>query len=226
MKRLIAVGDIHGQRAKLEELLGKVQPSEVDQLIFLGDYIDRGPDSRGVIELLIGLRESLPLTIFLKGNHEQMLLNALLETKFVSEAARPDISSVFLNHSPFSDIQLFLLNGGLATLQSYAIEQVDDLPPSHLAFIRQTRLYFRKDGFLFVHAGARNDLPLEQQDEQILLWERGLAPGDSAIHVVGHTPTANGLPVFEPGRYSLDTGAGHGRPLTACEVRTKEYWQA
>jgi len=225
MNRLIAVGDIHGQREKLEQLLGKVRPAAADQLVFLGDYIDRGPDSRGVIELLIEMRETRPNTIFLKGNHEQMLLNALLEEKFLSDSV-PAVSSASPGSISFSDIQLFLQNGGSATLRSYAVERVDELPRPHLAFIRLTQLYYRKDGFLFVHAGARNDLPLDQQDEYTFLWDRNSDPGATEIHVVGHTPTANGLPLFEPGRYSLDTGAGFGRPLTACEVRTKEIWQA
>jgi len=223
MKRLIAVGDIHGQKEKLERLLETVHPTGEDQLVFLGDYIDRGPDARGVIELLIDFRESWPKTVFLKGNHEQMLLNALVETAFHADSTLP---SAPLDIESFSAIQLFLLNGGLATLRSYAIQRVDQLPQAHIAFIRQTQLYFQKEGFLFVHAGARNDLPLEQQEEYTLLWDRSLEPGTREIHVVGHSPTAQGLPVFEKGRYSLDTGAGHGRPLTACEVITKQYWQA
>jgi len=219
MERLIAIGDIHGQNKKLEQLLELIRPTDQDQLVFLGDYIDRGPDTQGVIELLFKIRESWPNSIFLKGNHEQMLLNALVEAAFQADSILPHAAT-------FSDIQLYLQNGGAATLKSYDVQRVEQLPQAHIDFIRQTRLYFRRDGFLFVHAGARNDLPLDQQNEYTLLWDRNLEPGIAETHVVGHTPTADGLPSFEKGRYSLDTGAGHGRPLTACEVRTKQYWQS
>ncbi|WP_020674589.1 metallophosphoesterase family protein [Geopsychrobacter electrodiphilus] len=225
MPRLIAIGDIHGQRTRLEELLEKVQPTETDQLVFLGDYIDRGPDSQGVVNRLLELHQTLPQTIFLKGNHEQMLLNALIETAFNTPAALPENSTSIFSGAR-SDLSLYLQNGGLATLKSYALEQVDELPRAHIAFLQQTRLYFHTEGFLFVHAGARNDLPLAEQDEYSLLWDRKLPPGKDEIQVVGHQPTPDGLPVFEEGRYSLDTGAGFGGPLTACEVRTRKSWQA
>ncbi|MEJ2200398.1 MAG: metallophosphoesterase family protein [Desulfuromonadaceae bacterium] len=224
--RLIAIGDIHGQRRKLEQLLRLLQATEKDQLVFLGDYIDRGPDSRGVIETLLELRNCLPETIFLKGNHEQMLLNALLEENFLTESIFTDLSTPNSASLLFSDITIYLRNGGMATLKSYGIKQLQELPRTHLEFIRQTRLYFRMDGFLFVHAGARDDLPLEEQDEYTLLWERNSAPGSEEIHVVGHSPTPGGQPLFEEGRYSLDTGAGLGNQLTACDVYTRQIWQS
>jgi serine/threonine protein phosphatase 1 len=223
--RLIAIGDIHGQLARLEKLLDKVEPTRADQLVFLGDYIDRGPDSCGVIEQLMALGAALPQTVFLKGNHEQMLLDAVTEAELHAFSAPPETSTSLFGESR-SRLSFYLLNGGLATLRSYARERVTELPRSHLDFLRQTRLYFRREGFLFVHAGARNDLPIEQQDEYILLWEGHLPPGNTEVQVVGHQPTVNGLPVFEEGRFSLDTGAGFGRPLTACEVRTRQIWQA
>ena len=218
MARLIAIGDIHGQARKLALLLEQVHPTDRDQLVLLGDYIDRGPDSHGVIEQLLQLRADLPRTVFLRGNHELMLLNALVETSFHELMPSSGLES-------YSNLQLYLFNGGHATLASYEVQGLGELPEEHLAFIRQTRLYFRKDGFLFVHAGARNDMPLEQQDEYTLLWERHSAPGENEVHVVGHTPTADGLPLFEAGRYSLDTGAGFGGSLTACEVNTRQIWQ-
>ena len=223
MQRLIAIGDIHGQKKKLEQLFQLIQPTSEDQLVFLGDYIDRGPDSRGVLDLLIETGRGFPDTVFLRGNHEMMLLNALTEARFKADSIFPENSDP--DRFTPSDIDLFLQNGGTATLNSYRIRQVNQFPETHLEFIRRTRLYFRKDGYLFVHAGARNDLPLDQQSEYTLLWERYAQPGDKEIHVVGHSPTPDALPRFEKGRYSLDTGAGFGKPLTACEVKSKNFWQ-
>ncbi len=226
MSRLIAIGDIHGQIHKLETLLADLPLQDEDRLVFLGDYVDRGPDVCAVINLLLELAEERPRTVFLRGNHEQMLLDALIETHFVRGAGRDPVASAVRGKSLHSAIQHHLQNGGLATLKSYSVNSVAELPHAHITFLQQTRLYFRAEGFLFVHAGASNDLPVEEQDIRILLWDRHLEPGTEEIHVVGHKPTTNGRPCFEPGRYSIDTGAGFGNPLTACDVITREFWQA
>jgi serine/threonine protein phosphatase 1 len=95
--RLLAIGDIHGCLDQLRELLARVVPTPHDQLVFLGDYVDRGPDSAGVVEVLLTLRDQLPRTVFLRGNHEQMLLDVLAG----------------------GDPAIFLLNGGEQTIASY-----------------------------------------------------------------------------------------------------------
>jgi serine/threonine protein phosphatase 1 len=221
-ERLIAIGDIHGELGKLELLLNWVSPAQNDQFVFLGDYIDRGQDSRGVIERLMGFGYEFPQTIFLRGNHEQMLLDSLAEIERDRHGEIPERKGLRLYNS---DLEMFLANGGNETLRSYGLTNLDGIPVTHLEFIESTRLWWRHDNFLFVHAGAAPNTPLEKQDPVSLLMDRHSPPGENGIiHVVGHTPTS-GEPYFEPGRYNLDTGAVFGQSLTACDVLTKTVWQ-
>lgn len=209
--RLLAVGDIHGCYDKLLALMKNVAPKPRDRLVFLGDYIDRGPDSRRVLDALIDLRRSLPRTVCLRGNHEQMLLDAL----------RGDIEAV----------ALYLYNGGVTTLANYD-DDLSTLPAEHLGFLRALPLYHEEEGFIFVHAGLRPELSLEEQAEQDLLWireeflESDYDWGKTVVH--GHSPRPG--VEFRPNRIGLDTGAflqaagGYGR-LSCCEVRTRQLWQ-
>jgi len=225
--RLIAVGDIHGMDRQLVSLLEQINLVASDRLIFLGDYIDRGPDSNKVIERLINLAEERPETIFLRGNHEQMLLDALVEEGCRTGPTLKELSPRYARDAG-DETLLYLINGGYALLESYRIDTLRrGLPEAHLAFLESTRLYWEFEPFLFVHAGADPGLPPHRQDPFTLLWDRTSPPGRKGmIHVVGHQPTANGSPQFEKGRYRLDTGAGHGRVLTACDVLTRQFWQA
>ena len=224
--RMIAIGDIHGQFDMLNRLLNVVAPQVDDQFVFLGDYIDRGKNSRGVIERLIQFRNDFPKTIFLRGNHEQLLLDALVEVSVMVAPRLRDLSAKFSECTVESDVEIFLSNGGNSTLRSYGVRDMADIPSDHIEFLESTRLWWRYENFLFVHAGITPELPMEMQDPYILLWERLSPPGkDGEIHVVGHHPTAAGEPYFEPGRYRLDTGAVYGRTLTACDVFSKEIWQ-
>jgi serine/threonine protein phosphatase 1 len=202
--RLLAVGDIHGCRGLLEELMEKVQPTEDDQVVFLGDYIDRGPDSKGTIEYLIDFGKRFPRTVFLKGNHEDMFLDYLAD------------------RDPLN----FLLNGGEKTLESYGGEE--GIPESHRRFLHGLETSFATDEFIFVHAGLRPGIPLEEQDEHDLIWIRG-----EFIHseydwgrtvVFGHTPQQE--PLLTETRIGLDTGAVYGRYLTCCEVEQRRFWHA
>ncbi len=203
--RLLAVGDIHGCLDHLRRLLEEqVRPTGQDLLVFLGDYIDRGPDSRGVIEYLLELRERLPQTVFLKGNHEAMFLDFL--------AGR--------NH------WLFIANGGDSTLESY--QKAGDLriPKAHVDFCAGLQLFHEAEGFIFVHAGLRPGIPLQQQQEEDLLWIRR-----EFIHssydwgktvVFGHTPQKE--PLVAANKIGVDTGAVYGRRLTCCDVRNRRFW--
>ncbi len=221
-ERLITIGDIHGEFAKLDLLLNWVSPTQNDQFVFLGDYIDRGKDSRGVIERLMEFGYEFPHAIFLRGNHEQMLLDSLEEIKKGHPAEPPERKGLRLYNS---DLEMFLANGGKETLRSYGLTSLDGIPNSHLEFIESTRLWWQHGNFLFVHAGAAPGIPLEKQDPATLLMDRHSPPGENGIiHVVGHTPTS-GEPYFESGRYNLDTGAVFGQSLTACDVLTREVWQ-
>ncbi|MBN1142195.1 MAG: serine/threonine protein phosphatase [Deltaproteobacteria bacterium] len=202
--RLIAVGDIHGCLDSLRRLMAKIRPNASDRLVFLGDYVDRGPDSRGVIEFLIDFKNRFPRTVFLKGNHEAMFID------FLSGKNR----------------DLFLLNNGAATLRQYDTGGELHIPASHWEFLSGLPLYHRCEDFIFVHAGLRPGVPLERQQEQDLLWIRGdflYSDYDwGGVVVFGHTPLDR---VLQDGnKLGLDTGAVYGRLLTACEVRQRTFW--
>jgi len=223
--RLIAIGDIHGQLDMLNRLLNSVGPTKLDQFVFLGDYIDRGKNSKGVIDRLIQFRHEFPPTVFIRGNHDQMLLDVLVELGARADKRLRDLSSKYGESSPVTDLEIFLSNGGNETLRSYRLKNMTDIPAEHISFLSVTKLWWQCENFIFVHAGVSPNLPLEMQDPFDLLWERLSPPGkDGLIHVVGHHPT-NGEPCFEPGRYSLDTGAVYGQTLTACDVLTRQVWQ-
>ena len=202
--RLLAVGDIHGQAELLAKLLKQVDPQPEDVVVFLGDYIDRGPDSPGVIDQLLELQDRFPQTVFLKGNHEAMLLDYL--------AGRETL--------------LYLLNGGATTLAGYHRDNRMHIPPRHLEFFRNLRLWYETAEFIFVHAGLRPGLSLHQQRHEDLLWIReDFLDADfdwGKTVVFGHTPLPS--PSFAKHRIGLDTGAGHGHALTCCEVRIHKCW--
>jgi len=233
--RLIAIGDIHGHRKKLEDLLNQIQPCEDDQFVFLGDYIDRGPDSRGVIEDLIDFQLFYPKTVFLRGNHEQLMIDTLIDCGAIEGTPLFKMSPAWARETRYtSDAMLFYINGGDETLKNYGVEVVREgmkhtllgtLPENHIEFLLNTKLYHQQDVFLFVHAGADESLSLDEQ-AYTLLWDRHAPPGVKDIHVVGHVPCPGTEPCFEQTRYSLDTGAAYDRALTACDVLTKRYWQA
>jgi serine/threonine protein phosphatase 1 len=203
--RLLAVGDIHGCLGQLQTLLTQVEPTDADQVVFLGDYVDRGPDSAGVIDYLIEFGSTYPATIFLRGNHEQM----------------------FADYIAGKDSAAFLLNGGLKTLGSYHDNGLWPIPQSHRDFLASLANYYQTKDFIFVHAGLRPGLPLADQDEMDLLWIRQefiSSDYDWGKTVVsGHTPQEK--PHSTRTRLGLDTGCVYGRQLTCCEVRTRQFWQ-
>lgn len=195
---ILAIGDIHGMLDSLLPLLDKVLPMAPDdaRLVFLGDYIDRGPDSKEVVETLIQLKKQRPDTVFLMGNHEQMFLQA---------------------HGGKS-LMFFLANGGDATLASYGLapEEIADMPPDHLAFFNDLLLYFETENHVFVHAGLRPGVALAEQDPRDLLWIREEFMFSSKRFpktvVFGHTPVVR--PFVNPDRIGIDTGAVYGNLLT------------
>ena len=206
--RTIAVGDIHGCSQALAALLTAIRPRPDDRLVILGDYIDRGPDSRGVIEQLLVLREQCQLVTLL-GNHEQMLLRCLEST---------------------AERRFWLKYGGRETLASYG-GSLDAIPPRHLQFLRDGRLFFETAHHIFVHANYVADLPLDQQPEAVLLWTHlprlRPAPHPSGKTViVGHTPQSLGKILDWGYLMCIDTCCFGGGVLTALEVETKQVWQA
>lgn len=206
-RRLLAIGDIHGCLGHLQGLLERVNPGTDDRLVFLGDYIDRGENSPGVLDYLLALQRQLPKTVFLKGNHEQMLLEYL-------------VGEIVLG---------YLLNGGTATLQQYERLGTPQLPQAHRDFLHQLHLFWQQENFLFVHAGLKPGVAIADQDENDLLWIRQeyLAHPDpcewGVVVVHGHTPQQQ--ITLTPCRIGLDTGAVYGRQLSCCDVLTRQIWQ-
>jgi len=207
MAKLYAVGDIHGSITHLTRLVETVPFEPEDRIVFIGDYIDRGPDSRGTVEFLLSFRERFPKCIFLRGNHEEMLED-------------------FLNGADWSMRNAYLTNGGGATLISYALNPLEkvkaaDFPEGHLGFLFGTALKHGEDGFLFVHAGIRPGVALEDQSRQDLLWIREeFFAHEHALGltvVFGHTPLRD---VFQNPPYAIgiDTGAVFGGKLTCVEL--------
>lgn len=200
----IAIGDIHGCSQKLAALLlwvirtGKFEGAK---FVFLGDYIDRGPKSKEVVEKLMALQRELPESVVcLRGNHEQMLLNAIA-------ADRSD-----------RDLMTWIGNGGEQTLLSYDCEDPSDLPEEHLHWFRSLPLTTHDAMRFFVHAGVRPDIPLEQQSEDDLLWIREpfLSSDKRFGLLVVHGHTVVKAADLRKNRLNLDTGACFGGRLTAA----------
>ncbi len=207
--RTIAVGDIHGHSSALAALLAAVAPCPGDTVVTLGDYIDGGPDSRGVIERLLRLAGECQLVPLL-GNHEEMLLGA---------------------RAGKGDLAFWLRFGGDRTLASYGVDSPRALPHEHLDFLQGCRNFHETDTHLFVHANCWPNLPLAEQRSTTLLWEP-LQPEKAARHysgktvVVGHTPQAGGNVLDLGFLVCIDTGCGHGGWLTALDVNSGRFWQA
>ncbi len=210
MARTIAIGDVHGCLAALNAVLAAAAPRPDDTLVFLGDYVDRGPDSRGTIERLLELERQFHLACLL-GNHDEMMLNIC--------DGRQEL---------YVD---WLLFGGSATLESYGTMQPDDVPPEHIAFLRSCRLYHETDGHFFVHANYRAELPLCNQPRETLLWEslREREPGPHCsgnVAIVGHTSQKTGE-VLDLGYLKcIDTRCYGEGWLTALDVDSGQLWQA
>jgi serine/threonine protein phosphatase 1 len=196
-----AIGDVHGCLDKLVRILARCREHGGDRprrLVFVGDYLDRGPDSRGVLETLMNLQRKEPTVICLRGNHEAMML----------AAAETD------------DDDMWLFNGGGRTLRSYGITRALDMPPAHLDWVAALPLAFDDGRRLFVHAGVNPRIALDRQAEEDLLWIREpflSSRSDYGRFIVhGHTPLATGLPDLRANRLNIDTGAVFGGPLTAA----------
>ena len=204
--RLFAIGDIHGCLTALDTLLDSLELTPKDRLVFLGDYIDRGPNSRGVLERMIELGSS-GNHIFLRGNHEAWMLSARIN---------------------FSMFQSWWEVGGLETMDSYNTRDLHDIPDSHWNFLERTRLFWESQGHIFVH-GASGTGPLEETGEHWLLWQRinNIEPHPSGKRTIcGHTKQRNGCPLDREFAVCIDTGAHAGSWLTALEVNSDEVFQA
>jgi serine/threonine protein phosphatase 1 len=207
--RTIAIGDIHGCSLAPSALLHAIAPRSEDVVVTLGDYINRGPETRGVIQLLIELAERCRLVPLL-GNHEQMLLEA-------RAGVHPTT---------------WLGMGGFATLDSYGPgRNISLIPEEHFEFLENCLDYHETDTHIFVHANYYAGLPMNEQPPLMLRWEflEETIPGphDSRKTVIaGHTSQKSGE-ILDLGHLKcIDTCCCGGGWLTALEVSTGEVWQA
>jgi serine/threonine protein phosphatase 1 len=200
-------GDIHGCLRAFETLLDQLQPGSDDVIIALGDYIDRGADSKGVIDRLIALKKELTL-VALRGNHEIMMQEALLGPP----------SSGF-----------WMMNGGLETLDSYNVRSLKGIPDEHWEFFRNLRDIHVAEPFLFTHATPPPRQSVAEFSGDSLYWARFTnlrERDDGRFLICGHTPQDDRRPGLQAGHLCLDTGCCHGGYLTALTLETGDYLQA
>jgi len=213
MGKIFAIGDIHGCVSHLNKLVEQLHiDAEEDTLVFVGDYIDRGPDSKGVIDTVLDIRKNIRNVVCLSGNHEDMFLNYCLDRR---------------------DEDLYMSNGGMYTLLSYGFPQEGTgervLSENHGEFFATLCPYYETDDYIFVHAGLRPGIPLERQDREDLLWIRfefissSYDFGKTVIY--GHTPISLNKPVIDRNKICIDTGAVYGGKLTCIELPEMKIYQ-
>lgn len=204
--RLFAIGDIHGCTDELGAMLKAIAPRQGDTVVFVGDYIDRGPSAHDVITQLIELSRGEAETVFLKGNHEDMMLAYLGLPGRYGES--------------------FLFNGGAQTLESYGVTEatldraVEHIPHRHLEFLKGLATSYLHPPYLFVHAGILPTRQLEEQSVEDMLWIRQefiFHPHvvDATV-IFGHTPMRTVM-IDLPFKLGIDTGLVYGGKLTCVE---------
>ena len=201
--KVFVIGDIHGCLDMLDRLMDTIDwHPDRDRLIFLGDYIDRGENPRGVVDYVLALTRCSPHVECLIGNHETM----------------------FLDYLNGKDEELYFRNGGWSTLKSYGMDkEVKEnslVPSEHMAFFHSLKPYIELEDYYIVHAGFRPGVEIEQQSLEDMVWIR-----DPFIHarydfgkrvIFGHTPFY--APLVMDGKIGLDTGAVMGNTLTCLEL--------
>ena len=209
MNTTCIIGDIHGSYNSLTDLLQQVE-HRADTIVFLGDYIDRGPDSKKVVELILRLKQERSHVITLLGNHEFMLLNYLAGL----------------------DDDIFLKVGGRETLQSYGLspdilpaDAQAAFPGEHLSFFQNLPLLWEDVHGIYVHAGLQPGTHLSRQTGNWCLWVRDEFIRSSFNFgkpvVFGHTVFTN--PLVQKNKIGIDTGAVYGKSLTALLLPEKEF---
>ena len=201
--RIFIIGDIHGCLDMLKRMLEKIpwDPGG-DRLIFVGDYIDRGEDSKGVVEYILELEKCSSRIECLMGNHE----------------------AAFLDYLEGKEKKLFLMNGGYQTLESYDTEREGPenhlVPKTHMDFYHSLKSYLELEDYYVVHAGFKPGVPPEKQSFEDLIWIRDpfiFSAHDFGKRVIfGHTPFSE--PLVLDNKICLDTGAVYGNKLTCLEL--------
>ncbi len=208
--RTIAIGDMHGCSRALHTLLDHIQPTQEDVFVPLGDFVDRGPDSKGVLDQLLELETVCRLKPIL-GNHEEMMVMVLTGQMGPSD---------------------WLRYGGVNTLDSYGFAgDLGVIPESHRDFLQRCHDFFETDTHFFVHANYVPEIPLAELDREVLRWWSLLhtTPGphqNGKVGVLGHTPDKTGE-IFDLGYLKcIDTYCYGGKWLTALDVSSGTIWQA
>ncbi|MEM1273601.1 MAG: metallophosphoesterase family protein [Pseudomonadota bacterium] len=223
---LYAIGDIHGHLDKLRAAHDLVEDDRAREgardgaLIHIGDLVDRGPDSAGVVTLLRDLSAQDERVVVLRGNHDQLMVDFITEPP---ETLRQSDTVRWIDGNI----------GGRETLQSYGIRAwrlgamhsaaLEKVPQEHVAFLSRLPRSHRAGSCLFVHAGIRPGIPLDAQDPQDLIWIRqdflNSCDDHGPLIVHGHTPSRT---VEHMGnRLGIDTGAGFGRSLSAVAIEDR-----
>ncbi|MBW3539259.1 MAG: serine/threonine protein phosphatase [Planctomycetes bacterium] len=214
--RCLAIGDVHGCLTALRTLARAVDFQAGDRLVFLGDYVDRGPDSRAVIDWILDLSNRVE-TITLRGNHEVMMLEAWRNPRFLSG---------------------WLGCGGLATLDSYrphpySPRRIEDVPPEHWAFVEATRPYYETDSHIFVHGNVDPARPLAEQSDEMLYWMKFNGDGAAVTPhcsgktmICGHAAQRSGVPAVTPSAVCIDTWVYGDGWLTCLDAESGHIWQA
>jgi serine/threonine protein phosphatase 1 len=210
--RTLVIGDIHGNAVALDALLGAIGPLADDQFIFLGDYVDKGPDPKGVIERLIAFSAN-HRAVFLRGNHDQLMLDAR------NDPAKIATWESLAGKSPLASYSQDELQKGLETV-----------PPGHWHFLESTcRDYFEDSRFIFVHGGIRPEMEPSLEMVERLHWTtlRDAAPHKSGrIVICGHSAQKTGKIADFGHTICIDTAITRGGWLTCLNVETFEFWQA
>ncbi|MBK8092012.1 MAG: serine/threonine protein phosphatase [Verrucomicrobiaceae bacterium] len=209
--RTLVIGDIHGCSTALDRLLQELAPQREDTLVTLGDYVDRGPDSKGVIQRLIAL-DSRTQLVPLIGNHELLMLDSR--------------SGIF-------DYRNWYMVGGANTLASYTDvtgPEWSAVPDAHWHFLeKRCQRYFETETHLFTHATIESAYPLADQKDTWLFWRRfdeAHAHFSGKTLICGHTAQKSGLPAMKPGCICIDTWAFGEGWLTGMDVAREEFIQA
>jgi len=218
--RIYAIGDIHGRADLLESLLRQIdedcrlRPSRRPIVVFIGDYIDRGPASREVLDLLLGYEQTKE-TIFLRGNHETFVHRFLSEPAVLDEWRLCGGLETLVSYGLKPSI-----NPGVAEQRQLAKALAKSIPKPHLEFLDSLKLSFSCGDFLFVHAGIRPGVPIRKQREEDLLWIREeFLSCDQRFEkfvVHGHTPVRT--PDVRSNRINIDTGAFATGRLTCIMI--------
>lgn len=212
MARIYAIGDVHGCNSLLIKLLTTISPQKDDTLIFLGDVIDRGEDSKGVLDTIMHY-QSICHVILIQGNHEEMMLSAIHDKEY---------------------LKYWLKFGGIETLQSFGVminqQELRQIPYAYYKLLKSSLTYYETEDFIFTHATPFANIEMNQQTDEGLRW-RFIPPDGQDRHIsgktviCGHSAQKSGKVYHQDGLICIDTYAYGGGALTALEVTNMQVYQ-